>query len=467
MADTRPQWGSRVGFILAAAGSAVGLGNIWKFPYITGENGGGWFVLIYLVCIAVVGLPIMMAEIFIGRTAQNSPVGAFRALSKPGSPWLGAGWLGVATAFVILSFYSVVAGWAMHYVFLSIKGGFAGLDHEQVGATFGELFANPTKNIFWHCLFMVITFAIVVGGVQRGVERWARILMPLLCVMMLALLVRAIGSDGFGEAVNFVFAPHNENFHWGPATLEALGHAFFTLSLGMGAMITYGSYLKRDDDLVTTSITVSVLDTVIALLACLVIFPIIFSYDMEPGAGPGLVFVSLPLAFGQMPGGAIWATVFFLLLTFAALTSAISLLEVAASYFIDERGWSRRKAAAICASVILVFGIPSALGGGDGVFGAKLAEATAPIFGGEGKNWFDIFDYLSSNWMLPLGGLFISLFVAWRVSGEARERGFKQGTKFDNLFWGWVFLLRFIVPIGVIAVFLNLIGFFHLIGLRS
>ncbi|MCZ6834777.1 MAG: sodium-dependent transporter [Planctomycetota bacterium] len=455
----RAHWGSRMGFILAAAGSAVGLGNIWKFPYITGENGGGIFVLIYLVCIVVIGLPIMMGEIFIGRTAQNSPVGAFRALSKPGSPWLGVGWLGVACAFVILSYYSVVAGWALHYIYLSIKGGFTGMDADTVGGVFNDLFADKTLNIFWHVLFMVMTVGIVIGGIQKGVERWARILMPLLFIMMIALLIQAMRMDGFKQAVSFLFTPNTENFRWGPATLEALGHAFFTLSLGMGAMITYGSYLKSDDDLVTTSITVGVLDTVIALMACLVLFPIIFTFGMEPGAGPGLVFVSLPIAFGQMTGGAIWSLLFFGLLTFAALTSAISLLEVAVSYFIDERGWSRPFSTLFCGLIILFLGIPSALSGGTDLFGSKMVNLTEKVLGeGNGKNWFDSFDYLATNWMLPLGGLGIALFVAWRVGGQAREQGFKAGTKFGKLYWGWVFLLRYIVPLGVVAVFLYSIG---------
>ncbi len=469
MADTTPpakaraHWNSRLGFILAAAGSAVGLGNIWKFPYITGENGGGLFVLIYLACIAVIGLPIMMAEIFIGRTAQNSPVGAFRSLSAPASPWMSVGWLGVLTGFVVLSFYSVVAGWAMHYTFLSLKGGFAGMSADEVGALFGEeVFANTSVNLFWHVTFMAITILIVMGGIQHGVERAARILMPLLFVMMGALLVKGFMSPGFKEAASFVFSPNTENFRWGASTLEALGHAFFTLSLGMGAMITYGSYLKKDDDLVTTSVTVSILDTVIALMACLVLFPIVFSYGMEPGAGPGLVFVSLPIAFGQMGGGVIWAAIFFLLLTFAALTSAISLLEVVASYFIDERNWSRPVAVITCGVTILLFGVPSALSGGTKLFGEAFAGATEPIYkllGHEsGKNWFDTFDYIASNWMLPLGGLGIALFVAWRVGGQAREQGFMAGTNFGKLYWGWVFLLRYIVPLGVIAVFLHAIG---------
>ena len=461
MQEQRAHWGSRVGFILAAAGSAIGLGNIWKFPYITGVNGGGLFVLIYLVCIAVVGLPIMAGEILIGRTAQSSPVGAFRSLSRPGSPWLGVGFMGVAAAFVILSFYSVVAGWAMHYTWLSIKGGFTGMSAGDVGAQFKAVFVDRRINLFWHAVFMVLTVGIVIGGIRGGVERWSRILMPLLFMMMVALLIRATTTEGFGAAVDFVFAPHTEKFRWGPSVLEALGHAFFTLSLGMGAMITYGSYLSKEDDLVTTSVTVSVLDTVIALIACLVLFPIVFSYGMAPGKGPGLVFVSLPIAFGKMPGGAVWATVFFVLLTFAALTSAISLLEVAVSYIIDEKRWRRVPATLLCGAVIFLFGIPSALSGGTELFGSDFEQLTSHVFGaGKGKNWFDTFDYLASNWMLPLGGLGIAVFLSWRVGSEARRQGFLSGTRYGKLYWGWLQLLRYVVPVGVVAVFLHAIGLF-------
>ena len=471
MAETqRAHWGSRWGFVLAAAGSAVGLGNIWKFPYITGHNGGGLFVLVYLVCIAVVGLPIMMAEIMVGRTSQKAPVGAFRSLSAKGSPWILGGWLGVLVAFIVLSFYSVVAGWAMHYCYLSVKlGGFSGMTGEEVGATFGGVFTDTGINIGWHIVFMILTMGIVIGGIRGGVERAAKILMPLLMLMMVALLIQSMTMKGFGEAFRFIFAPNldaasDDAWKGGASILEALGHAFFTLSLGMGAMITYGSYLRKDDDLVTTSLAVGVLDTVVALLACLVIFPIIFSTEgLEPGAGPGLVFVSLPTAFASMPGGMIWSLVFFALLTFAALTSGISLLEVAVSYFIDELGWSRVVAVLVCGITILLLGVPSALSGSTELFGAGFSERSEAVFGaGNGKTWFDLFDYLSSNWMLPLGGLVIALFVAWRVGGEAREHAFKTGTTFDQLYWGWVFLLRYIVPVCVLAVFLNAIGVFSL-----
>jgi NSS family neurotransmitter:Na+ symporter len=466
MGKDRAQWGSKFGFILAAAGSAVGLGNIWKFPYITGENGGGWFVLIYLLCIALVGLPIMIAEIFIGRTARNSTVGALRSLSSPRSPWLGVGWLGVATAFVILSYYSVVAGWSMHYVWLSLRGVLASVPVDRLAAIFSSgdaaqpgLYENPGLNLFWHVVFMGLTVGIVIGGVQKGVERWSRILMPALFLIMLALLVQAAMTPGFGQALDFIFGPHTEKLT--PASvLEALGHSFFTLSVGMGVMITYGSYLKQTDDLVTTAVTVSVLDTLVALMACMVLFPIIFTYGMEPAAGPGLVFVSLPIAFAQMPAGMVWATIFFLLLTFAALTSAISLLEVAVSYFIDEQGWQRTRATWFCGVAILLLGVPSALSGGTQLFGSRVQEATAllGLRGGEGLNWFDTFDYLASNWMLPLGGLGIALFVAWRVGGEAREQAFRAGTRLGRVYWGWVWLLRYIVPIGMSAVFLHAIG---------
>lgn len=459
MAEQRAQWGSRLGFVLAAAGSAVGLGNIWKFPYITGANGGGWFVLIYLLCIALVGLPIMMAEIFIGRSAQRSPVGAFRALSKPRSPWMGIGWLGVAAGFVILSYYSVVAGWAMHYTWLSVTNSLKGHSAEEINAMFGSLYASPGANLFWHTLFMVLTMAIVIGGIQKGLERWSRILMPVLFIMLLVLLVQAMRMAEFKRALEFVFAPNADNLTRA-GVLEALGHAFFTLSLGMGAMITYGSYLKRNDDLVATSVMVGVLDTLIALIACMVLFPITFSYGMEPSKTVGLVFINMPLAFAQMPGGAIWATLFFLLLVFAALTSGISLLEVTVSYFIDERGWSRTLATFVCGTAILLLGVPSALSGGTAMFGENFMSFTSHLGLAEGKgmNWFDFFDYLASNWMLPLGGLGIATFVAWRVGGHAREQGFKTGTAFGKMYWGWVFLLRFVVPIGVILVFLHAVG---------
>lgn len=454
----REHWSSRLAFVLAAAGSAVGLGNIWKFPYITGVNGGGWFVLIYLVAVLCVALPIMVAEILLGRTAQRSPVAAFRALDGARSPWQSIGWLGVASAFVILSYYSVVAGWTLHYSWLALSQGFAGLDAPQVKALFSQVYADPGTNLFWHGLFMLLTIGIVVAGVHRGVERWTRILMPLLFFMILALVLRAAGSDGFGTALDFVFGAHGDRLTRA-GVLEALGHSFFTLSLGMGAMLTYGSYLRARDDVVSTSLAVGGLDTLISLLACMMIFPIIFGAGLEPSAGPGLVFISLPIAFGQLPGGALWALVFFVLLAIAALTSAISLLEVAVSHTVDVHGWRRRRATLVIGGLIFVLGIPSALSGSTQLFGGDVAALSAVVFGeGGGKNWFDLFDYLASNWMLPIGGFGIALFVAWRMGPAAREEAFKAGSRFARLYWGWVWLLRYLVPAGVAIVFLHAIG---------
>ena len=446
----RSHWGSRVGFILAAAGAAVGLGNIWKFPYVTGENGGGIFVLVYLACVFLVGLPIMIAEILIGRTTQSSPVGAFKSLAGTRSPWVGMGWLGVVSAFILLSFYSVVAGWSLHYTWLSISGQFAGLGSDNVASVFGSLHASVGANLFWHLIFMGLTIAVVFGGVSKGVERWSRILMPALLIMMLVLLGNSLTLDGFGKAVQFLFGFHQDKFTAAGA-LAALGHAFFSLSLGMGAMLTYGSYLRRQDDIVGASVTISALDTFIALVASLMLFPIIFSYGMEPAAGPGLVFISVPIALSQMPGTTFLATVFFALLVFAALTSAISMLEVATSYLIDQRGWQRRRAAVAAGLTTALVGLPSALSGGTQLFGSGM-EAMV------GKNWFDSLDYLVTNWMLPLGGLGMALFTAWRMNQRLRQKEFLAGSRLRGFYQGWLFLLKYPVPVAILLIFLNAVG---------
>jgi len=445
----RGQWGTRFGFLLACAGSAIGLGNIWKFPYIAGMNGGGIFVLIYLACIAFVGIPIMICEFAIGRSTQSSPVTAFRKLTKKGSPWQVIGWMGVLTGFVILSYYSVVAGWAMHYVVLSLRS-FNGLtDPDKVAALFGQLYTSPTLNLFWHEMFMVLVVVIVLGGVKGGIERASRVLMPLLFGMMVLLLVRAMTMSGFSKAVSFVFYPNIEKLT-SAGILEALGHSFFTLSLGMGAMLTYGSYLSKKTDLVQSAVMVGIMDTVVALMSCMIMFPIIFSYGLDPAAGPGLVFKSMPIVFAKMPGGMFFSSVFFLLLVFAALSSAISLLEVVTSFFIDTFGWDRFKATLVPGLLIFVFGVPAALSGGD-TSGATLLS---------GKNVFDSMDYLASNWLLPLGGLFTALFVGFRMDIKIVQKEFEAGSAFGRLFVPWFYCVKFFCPLAVGAVFLHLVGVF-------
>ncbi|MFO7562185.1 MAG: sodium-dependent transporter [Enhygromyxa sp.] len=457
--ERRGEWGSRLGFILAAAGSAVGLGNIWKFPYITGQNGGGIFVILYLVCIALVGLPIMIAEVMLGRMTQRSPVGAFRKLAGEKSAWQGVGWIGVLAGFVILSYYSVVAGWALEYTVLAVRGEISGGSPSALAERFGQVAGNGTAAISWHVAFMALTIAIVISGVQKGVEMASRVLMPLLFLLLIVLLNYSISLDGFAEGFSFVFGFHTEQL--GPGSvLEALGHSFFTLSVGMGAMLTYGSYLKKDDDIVAASVAISLLDTLVALLACLILFPITFTHGMEPAAGPSLVFQNIPIALSQLPGSTIWAVMFFLLLVFAAVTSAISLLEVASSYFIDELGWSRSLAVPVTGGIIILLGIPSALAASSHVFGEGMEEAI-------GRNWFDLFDYVSSNWMLPLCGLGISVFAAWRVGEAARRVQFEAGSslgRIETVYVVWLQVLRWVVPIAIALVMLHALKLFEWLG---
>jgi len=432
----RGSWGTRLGFILAATGSAIGLGNIWKFPYITGVYGGGAFVLVYLVSVVIVGLPLMIAELMIGRRSKKNPVGAFKALHKPTTPWQATGWLGVLSGFVILSFYSVVAGWAMAYIFKSIAG-FAGTA-EQIQAEYGDLVAHPSASILWHTVFMVLCMGIVIGGVQRGIERWSKILMPTLFILLLGLMFYGLFfTHGGGQAMNFLFKP---DFHKlsAEAALSALGHAFFTLSLGMGAMLTYGSYMRRDESITRDAITVSVLDTVIALIAGIAIYSLVFNYEMDPAAGPGLIFQTLPVLFAKT--GPLVSVPFFVLLTFAAITSGISLLEVVVAYFVDERHWSRAKATLLLGGGIWLFGLLSA-----------ISALTIP-FRGRDQGFFDIFDFISTNYMLPVGGLLTCFFAAWVMKRSDKITEF--GSK-GPLFAGLVFVLRFITPIAVLLVLLH------------
>ena len=463
MAETRAHWGSKFGFILAAAGSAVGLGNIWKFPYITGENGGGLFVIIYLLCISLVGIPILIGEIVIGKATQESTVPAFRKLSgEPASPWMSFGWIGVIAAFLLLSYYGVVAGWTMHYAWLALSGSFVDQTPEQISATFGEVASSPTLNLGWQIVFMACTIAIVAFGVKKGIELAAKIMLPALFIIMLILLVRAVftydnaGDSAFLKAANFIFGFKTDKLT-SAGVLEALGHSFFTLSIGMGTMIAYGSYLRRKDDVVGTSLIIGGLDTLIALLACMILFPITFASGFDPAGGPGLVFKNMPIALMQLPAGSFFASIFFILLFFAALTSAISLLEVAASYFIDEWKSPRLVAAIGTGILITVLGIPSALSNSDAL-GGMFNEGTAEFFG---KNWFDAVDWLVSNVMLPLGGLGVAIFLTWHVSAKARRAGFQEGSPFKQAYLLWLTLLRWLAPICVILVFLNAVGLFE------
>jgi NSS family neurotransmitter:Na+ symporter len=445
----RATWASGLGFVLAAAGSAIGLGNLWRFPYIVGENGGGLFVVVYLAAIVLVGLPILIVEIALGRASRRSVVGAFAVLDGRHSRWQALGWLGVAAASMALSCYAVVAGWAFHYLVLSTRGALAGVTADRVQGMFGALYTDGGLNLAWGLLFMAVTVGVVLGGVRGGIERWSRVLMPILFIILLVLLGRSATLDGFRPGFEFVFGLRADQLT--PAgILEALGHAFFTLGVGVGAMLTYGSYLDRKANLVRDALAIAAIDTLVALVACVVIFPIAFTYGLGTAQGPGLVFVNLPVAFGQMPGGVVLAPLFFALLAFAALTSAISMLEVPVAYLIDERGWSRRRAVLTAGGLIALASVPAALSGGGGPFGEGLAQLA-------GKNWFDLVFDAVSNWMMPAGGLGFAVFGGW-VLAEATRRAQFPSTFARFLYRGWLAVLRFGVPLAVITVFLHAIG---------
>ncbi len=438
----RGLWTTRLGFILAASGSAVGLGNIWKFPYIAGQNGGGAFVLVYLVCIFVVGLPIMLSEFVVGRNTQQSPVGAFQTLS-PKTPWVGIGFIGVLAGFLILSFYGVVGGWTLAYIVKSISGS---VDHfgspKEAGDFFGQFIGHTWEIVFFHALFMVLCVLIVIKGVHGGIERACDVLMPTLVVILLVLMIRSLTLDGAMEGVRFYLYPDFSKLN-PQVILIALGQAFFSLSLGMGCMITYGSYLSEKENLASSTIYVVIFDTLIALLMGMVIFPAVFAMNLEPTEGPSLVFIVLPAVFSQMPFGTLVSIIFFTLLAIAALTSGISLLEVVVAYFIDQRGWTRKQAVLIACTVIFLFGVPSGLS-----FGAL---GDFKIFG---MTFFDNVDNITSNYLLPIGGMLTAIFVGWIWGPKAAKQEIEQ----NGVRFGWVgpwsFLVKYVTPVAVGFVFL-------------
>ena len=447
-----------MGFVLAAAGSAIGLGNLWKFPYITLENNGGAFVLVYLAAIAVVGVPIMGAEILLGRRSGRNPVGAFGLLGvgKPGGrAWKSVGYLGVIAGFIILSYYSMIAGWTLRYILLAFSGSLGELagHPETLEAFFGGFLADPSAQILFHTLFMGATVAVVFFGVGRGIERAAKLLMPLLFVILVVLAAYSVTTPGFGRALTFLFRPNFADITAG-GVLEALGHSFFTLSLGLGSMLTYGSYMRRQDSIPRAALTICVLDTLIAIMACVIMFSIIFSFDFEVSKSSTILFTTIPVLFFKLPGGAVICGLFYLLVSFAALSSTISLLEVVASYAIDELGWRRRRAAVTTGFSVWVFGILSALSVG----GVNALSEFNPIGKGSTAGVFGTLDYLASNWLLPVGGLFIALFTGWILTAKETRDELEEGNGPLGRSYGiWRFLIRFAAPAAVGAIIVSVI----------
>ena len=449
MSESNPsddiRWSSRWLFVLAAAGSAVGLGNIWKFPYVAGENGGGAFVLIYLVCVGLVGAPIMMAEIALGREGRSSPITTMTKLAASAgrnSQWSIIGWMGVIAGVMILSFYAVIAGWALKYIGVLASDEFKNAGAEVVESTFNGLLASPVEMILWQTVFMVGTIWIVARGVSKGLEKAIRWFMPLLFVMLIVLLGYSLRSGGFEQGWQFMF-----DFKWedvGPGTwIMALGQAFFTLSLGMGTMMVYGSYVPSEAKIGSTVATIVALDTVVAISAGLVIFPLVFVNNLDVAQGPGLMFVTMPLAFGQLPFGSIFGSVFFLLVSFAAITSAISLTEPAISYLVEKYNSKRWRVAVGLGFLCWLLGLGT-------VFSFNIWADLKPVFG---LNFFDLVDQISSNVLLPLGGLLIAIFIAWRLP---RETVLGQIEIESEPIWTlWKVVTGIVAPASVLVVFLN------------
>ncbi len=441
------QWSSRWAFVLAATGAAVGLGNIWKFPYLTGQHGGAAFVLIYLVCVAFLGIPMMMAEVMLGRRGRQSPMNTMRLLAQetkasPHWQWLGLG--GTVAGALILSYYSVIGGWTLAYVFRSGAGIFNGTTAEQVSDLFNRFVGDAWTVFVWHTAFMILTMVVVACGVRSGLERATRYLMPALAGLLIVLVGYAATTGHFLEGMRFLFAPDFSRLS-GASMLSAMGQAFFSLSLGMGTIMVYGSYLPQGTSIAKTSVIVALADTGIALIAGLAIFPIVFANSLEPAAGPSLIFETLPLAFAHMPGGMLVGVLFFILLLVAAWTSSISLIEPAVTLLVENLRVTRLRACLWSGIAIWLLGLGT-------VFSFNL-WAGYRVFN---RTFFDLLDFLTSNIMLPLGGLFIAVFAGWLMARETSGKELSMESSHGFLFWH--VLIRYVAPVAMLIVFAYAVG---------
>ena len=447
MEKQRATFGSKLGVILVSVGSAVGLGNIWRFPYIAGEGGGGAFLLIYLLCLLIMGIPVLTAEFFVGKYTRLNAVGAYRKLA-PRSPWVAIGYNGVLAAFLIYGFYSVVAGWTLHYVWESVTGALAQFSTPtEYEEHFNTFVANPWRPTLATIGFMLITHVIIMLGVQKGIERSSKLMMPLLFVILLVLCGRSISMEGGMEGLKFLFTPDFSKVT-SQTILNAVGQSFFSISAGLGCMIVYASYFGNSTKIGSTAVSVALIDTLVAVLAAVMIFPAVFSVGIRPSAGPSLVFITLPNILNGLSFSWLWSTIFFLLLALAALTSTISIHEVVTAYVSEQWNVRRNSAAWLATVAMLVLGII-----------CSLSFSVLNHWKVGGMSIFDLFDYVTANIMLPVGGIFTCLFVGWKIDqtllkneitnyGTARFIGIKT----------YVFILRWIAPICILLVLLNQLG---------
>ena len=446
--NQRDGFSTKFGVVAAATGSAIGLGNIWRFPYIAGENGGGAFLLVYLGFVLLIGIPVMLSEFSIGRKAQSNAAGSFKILA-PGKKWYLVGMMGIVAAFVILAFYSTIAGWTLEYVYQSVINIFAGKTGVPPSEIFQEFHTSTTRPLIWQSIFMVLTAAIILGGVKKGIEKYSKILMPLLLIILIALCARSVSLEGAKDGLKFLFQPDFSKIN-ADVILNALGQAAFSLSVGMGALITYGSYIRKNNNLTKTAFQVSIADVSIAILAGIAIFPAVFAFGVAPESGAGLVFIVLPSVFQQMTGGQIFELMFFLLLAIAALTSAISILEVVVAYFVDEFKIKRKKATILASLSVSIIG----------VF-ATLSFSSLESFQFFHKSIFEILEFFAANLLLPLGALLIVMFLGWFYPLKLTKNEItNNGILKVNIFPVFVIIIKFIAPIAITIVFLNGIGIF-------
>ena len=437
----RDGFSSRFGIIAAAAGSAVGLGNIWKFPYIVGENGGSAFILVYLISILAVGLPVLLAEFIIGRRGQANAVRSFKTIA-PNTKWSGIGWMGIIAAFMILGFYTVIAGYTIHYFILTITNAFSGMSSAEIAQTFSD-FSSGSTQIIYTIIFIILSLAILFGGVKDGIEKYSKILMPGLVGIILLLVIRAVTLPGASEGIEFLLKPDFSELSMN-AVLDALGHSFFSLSVGMGTMLTYGSYISKKENLTSTAFSIGAADTIIALLAGLAIFPAVFAFGIDPTAGPGLVFITLPNVFLQMPGGSIFGALFFFLLFIAALISVVSIFEVIIAYVTEELKLNRQKAMALTTVAVVIIATVCAL--------SQIPNSSL-IF--NGHTLFDWMDLLSANVLLPIGGFLIMIFLGFIMKKSDLEDELKQGSKSIKNTMAYITITKFVAPVAIAIVFLT------------
>lgn len=442
----RATFGSKIGVILATVGCAVGLGNIWRFPYMLGENGGAAFLLVYISCILFLGIPVMITEFFIGRYSRKNAAGAFKVMA-PGTKWSVIGYNGVAAAFLILGYYAVVSGWTLEYIVQAFSGSLEGKNATDFADEFTAFSTGVFRPILWTVVFIALTHIIIISGVKEGIERASKVMMPVLFLILIALCVRSATLPGASEGLSFLFNPDFSKID-SSVVLSAMGQAFFSLSIGMGCLITYASYFGKQTNLQTTALQVTILDTLVAVLAGVMIFPAVFSFGIEPTTGPELVFITLPNVFEQLPFGNIWSFVFFVLLALAALTSTISLHEVSTAYVHEEYHVSRKKAAVIVSIGVTILGILSSLSMG------LLKSYT--LFG---LNFFNLLDFVTAKIMLPLGGMMICIFTAKRVDKLLlKEEVTNHGTIRFYFFNTYAFFVKYIAPIAIGLIFLNELG---------